>query len=85
MEPSHDLEHWPERDSLAVRKAAAPDDGRALAKAADELGYRTNPMARALPTGKTGMLALLVSDITNPVYFELVRGAICRRLLRRAP
>lgn len=43
--------------------------------AADELGYRINPMARALPTGKTGTLALLVSDITNPVYFDLVRGA----------
>jgi LacI family transcriptional regulator len=43
--------------------------------AAQELGYRINPMARALPTGKTGTLALLVSDITNPVYFDLVRGA----------
>ena len=43
--------------------------------AAEELGYRINPMARALPTGKTGTLALLVSDITNPVYFDLVRGA----------
>lgn len=43
--------------------------------AAEELGYRINPMARALPTGKTGTIALLVSDITNPVYFDLVRGA----------
>ncbi len=32
-------------------------------------------MARALPTGKTGTLGLLVSDITNPAYFDLVRGA----------
>ncbi|MCC3763421.1 LacI family transcriptional regulator [Glycomyces sp. TRM65418] len=46
-----------------------------IRKAAEELGYRINPMARALPTGKTGTLALLVSDITNPVYFDLVRGA----------
>ena len=43
--------------------------------AADALGYQINPMARALPTGKTGTLAMLVSDITNPVYFDLVRGA----------
>lgn len=43
--------------------------------AAESLGYRFNPMARALPTGRTGTLALLVSDITNPVYFDLVRGA----------
>ena len=38
-------------------------------------GYRINPLARALPTGRTKMLALIVSDITNPVFFELVRGA----------
>jgi LacI family transcriptional regulator len=38
-------------------------------------GYRLNPLARALPTGRTKMLALIVSDITNPVFFELVRGA----------
>ncbi|PPF62456.1 LacI family transcriptional regulator [Clavibacter michiganensis] len=44
-------------------------------QAADELGYRLNPMARALQTGLTGNLALVVSDLTNPVYFDLVRGA----------
>ncbi|SHX12174.1 LacI family transcriptional regulator [Mycobacteroides abscessus subsp. abscessus] len=43
--------------------------------AAAELGYRANPAARALPTGRTGMIALLVADITNPVSFEIVRGA----------
>ena len=48
---------------------------RRIRDAAAELGYRINPMARALPTGKTGTLALLVSDITNPVYFDVVRGA----------
>jgi LacI family transcriptional regulator len=48
---------------------------RRIRDAAAELGYRINPMARALPTGKTGTLGLLVSDITNPAYFDLVRGA----------
>lgn len=43
--------------------------------AAAELGYRSNPMARALPTGRTRMLGLVVSDLTNPVFFSLVRGA----------
>ncbi|WP_159989491.1 MULTISPECIES: LacI family DNA-binding transcriptional regulator [Rathayibacter] len=47
---------------------------RIRAVAAD-LDYRTNPMARALPTGRTGTLALLLSDITNPVYFDLIRAA----------
>jgi LacI family transcriptional regulator, repressor for deo operon, udp, cdd, tsx, nupC, and nupG len=42
---------------------------------AAELGYRTNPLARALPTGQTSMIALASSDITNPYYFEIIRGA----------
>ena len=41
---------------------------------ADELGYRTTPQARALATTRTGMIAVLVSDIGNPVYAEMVRG-----------
>ena len=43
--------------------------------AAKELNYRVNPFARALPTGKTKMIALMVADITNPVFFKVVRGA----------
>ena len=43
--------------------------------AAARLGFRLNPMARALQTGKTQMLGLLVADITNPVMFDVLRGA----------
>ncbi len=43
--------------------------------AATELNYRVNPFARALPTGRTKMLAVMVADITNPVFFDVVRGA----------
>jgi len=42
---------------------------------AGELGYRPNRIAQALPSGHTKMLAMLVSDITNPHNFGLVRGA----------
>lgn len=45
-----------------------------IRQAADRLGYRTNPLARVSPTGKTGLIALLVGDITNPVNFEIIRG-----------
>lgn len=48
---------------------------RKIRDAADELGYHINPMARALLTGRTSTVALILSDITNPVYFDLVRGA----------
>jgi LacI family repressor for deo operon, udp, cdd, tsx, nupC, and nupG len=42
---------------------------------AEQLGYRVNPIARALSTQRTRMIALVVSDITNPFYFEIIRGA----------
>lgn len=46
-----------------------------IREAAATLGYRVNPMARALPTGRTSMIGLIVADITNPVFFDLVRAA----------
>jgi LacI family transcriptional regulator len=42
---------------------------------AARLGYRPNQAARALGSGKTSMLGLIVSDITNPHFFTLIRGA----------
>jgi DNA-binding LacI/PurR family transcriptional regulator len=42
---------------------------------AQRLHYRPNMIARALPSGRTRMLALLVTDITNPHNFGLIRGA----------
>ncbi|WP_162621754.1 LacI family DNA-binding transcriptional regulator [Microbacterium suaedae] len=53
-----------------------------IRETAAELGYRSNPMARALPTGRTRMIGLVVSDVTNPVFFRLVRGAeqVCGEL-----
>lgn len=42
---------------------------------AGRLGYRPNPIAQALPRGRTQTLALLVPDITNPFFFDLIRGA----------
>ncbi len=43
--------------------------------AAQQLGYRVNPLARALPTGKTSIIALTISDVSNPFYTEIIRGA----------
>ena len=45
---------------------------------AERLGYRPNLIARALPSGRTRMLALLVPDITNPHNVGVVRGAEAR-------
>lgn len=43
--------------------------------AAAQLNYQVNIFARALPTGRTQAVALIVSDITNPAYFDVIRGA----------
>ncbi len=45
---------------------------------AAELGYRPNPHARALMSGRHHTIAMVVSDITNPHFFELIRGAEMR-------
>ena len=44
-------------------------------RVAAELGYQANPHARALLSGRTRTVAMVVSDITNPHFFELIRGA----------
>ena len=46
-----------------------------VAAVAQRMGYRPNRLAQALPTGRTGSLAVLVPDITTPHNFGLVRGA----------
>lgn len=53
----------------------SPETREHVAEVAERMGYRPNPIARALPRGKTLMLALLVPDITNPYFFGLIRGA----------
>jgi LacI family transcriptional regulator len=42
---------------------------------AARLNYRLNRVARGLVTGRSHSLALLVSDIRNPFFVEVARGA----------
>jgi LacI family transcriptional regulator len=42
--------------------------------AAQELGYRPNPIARSLKTNRSFTVAVLVPDITNPLFPPMVRG-----------
>ncbi|AXK37151.1 LacI family transcriptional regulator [Streptomyces armeniacus] len=66
--------------STVSRALAKPDRVSArtrehVREVAERLGYQTNPLARALPSGRTQTLALFVSDITNPHFFGIIRGA----------
>jgi LacI family transcriptional regulator len=51
------------------------ETGERIRRIAAELGYRSTSLARALPTGHTSMIALAISDITNPFYNHIIRGA----------
>ena len=45
-------------------------------RVAEDLGYRAGHLHRTVPTTRgTGMLAMLVADIANPVFFGMIRGA----------
>jgi LacI family transcriptional regulator len=50
-----------------------PDLSKRVWKAVDEMGYVPNTQARALVSGHSRILGLIVSDITNPFFPELVQ------------
>lgn len=62
--------------SLAIRGDAGVSEAtraRILATA-EQLGYRSNALARGLVQGKTQIIALLVSDLTNDYFADVVDG-----------
>lgn len=58
----------------------APATRAAIDEAIQQLGYQPNNAARSLVTRSSQTLALLLPDITNPFYAELVRGVQDRAL-----
>ncbi len=42
--------------------------------AAEELGYRPNPIARGLKTSRSYTVGVLIPDLTNPLFPPIVRG-----------
>jgi LacI family transcriptional regulator, galactose operon repressor len=55
------------------RFVSAPTRKKVLAAVA-ELNYRRDGIARSLRRAKTGTIGVLISDITNPFFSDLVRG-----------
>ena len=43
-------------------------------KAIDELGYRPSALATSLRTGQSKNIGVVIPDITNPFYGQVVRG-----------
>jgi LacI family transcriptional regulator len=48
---------------------------RRVQAAIDELQYHSNPLARSMITGKTGAIGVVILDIGNPHFTNLVKGA----------
>jgi LacI family transcriptional regulator len=46
-----------------------------IVEAADELGYSPSAQTGRLPAGRHRTIAMVLADITNPHFFELIRGA----------
>jgi len=60
--------------TLNVPDKVAPATRRRVEKAVRELGFVPNRAARGLITGRTGNIAVIVPDITNPHFASLVRS-----------
>ncbi|MGP3970766.1 LacI family DNA-binding transcriptional regulator [Streptomyces sp. 6N223] len=54
------------------RPVVSPDTRKRVERAIADLGYTPNLLARGLATGQTMMVGLVVPNITNPFYAELV-------------
>jgi LacI family transcriptional regulator len=65
--------------ALSGARPVRPDVARRVAEAAEALGYRPDPVARALSIGSTSSIGLVVPDIMNP-FFPALAAAVERAL-----
>lgn len=56
------------------RKGVSEDTRERVLKLAEELDYHPNKIARGLVTKRTNTIGVVLPDITNPVFPDLVRG-----------
>lgn len=72
-----------ERADVAVSTVSAYLNGsarvsgasaRRIQRAIEELRYQPDELARSLKTGKSRVIGVIVPDLTNPFYPEVVRG-----------
>ena len=50
------------------------DTAERVRRAAEQLGYRPNAVARSLRTARSSSIGVVVPDLTNPVFPPIVRG-----------
>lgn len=64
--------------SLSGSTLVSPQTRHRVEQAAAELGYQPSRAARTLVTGRTGILGLIVPDLSNPFFPGIVKGVQAR-------
>jgi LacI family transcriptional regulator len=59
----------------ATRDQVSKATSKRVARAAERLGYVPNTLARGLRTARSYLTAMVVPDVTNPLFPPMVRGA----------
>ena len=60
--------------SERTRHMVNGDTAQRVLAAAEELGYTPNPIARSLKTNRSFTIAVMLPDLTNPLFPPMVRG-----------
>src|SRR5437868_14225126 len=59
---------------LNKTQTIAPETERRVLAAVEQLNYHKNVHARRLATGRSDLFGLVISEITNPYFHEIIRG-----------
>jgi LacI family transcriptional regulator len=57
-----------------TRALVNPETAERVFRAAEQLGYRPNPIARGLKTNRSFTVGVLIPDLTNPLFPPIMRG-----------
>jgi len=60
--------------NLQTRALVNQETAERVMRAAAELGYRPNPIARGLKTNRSYTVGVLIPDLTNPLFPPIMRG-----------
>jgi LacI family transcriptional regulator len=60
---------------LTGARSVRPETRRRIEVAIEATEFRPNRAARSLMSNRTGLVGVLVPDVTNPYFAELIRGA----------